>query len=200
MASTRSAWHVAALALAASGCGSRSGLDDVTGAGGQPASGGTGGSVLTFSQVTAGAVHTCELQTDDTLVCWGRNDDGQATPPGGRFLQVDAGGYHTCGIRTDGTVACWGRGYAQTGTPAGTFLQVSSGYYHSCALATDGTVTCWGLDEGIPPARAFVQISAGYEFTCGLDADGALICWGRNDYGQATAPGRSEERRVGKEC
>jgi hypothetical protein len=31
------------------------------------------------------------VRTDGTLVCWGRNSDGQATPPAGSFTAVSAG-------------------------------------------------------------------------------------------------------------
>lgn len=33
--------------------------------------------------ISAGGLHSCALRTDGTLACWGRNDDGQATPPAG---------------------------------------------------------------------------------------------------------------------
>ena len=62
--------------------------------------------------MSAGRYHTCGVKTDGTVACWGRNDLGQATPPGGTFTQVSAGGYHTCGVKTDGTVACWGDNFS----------------------------------------------------------------------------------------
>jgi hypothetical protein len=63
----------------------------------------------TFTQVAAGASHTCGVKTDGTLACWGYNGSGQSTPPAGTFTQVAAGAQHTCGVKTDGTLACWGR-------------------------------------------------------------------------------------------
>ncbi|MFU8805849.1 MAG: RCC1-like domain-containing protein [Bradymonadaceae bacterium] len=32
-------------------------------------------------KITAGSFHACGIRTDDTVECWGRDDDGQATPP-----------------------------------------------------------------------------------------------------------------------
>ena len=48
-----------------------------------------------------GEFHNCGVKTGGALECWGRDDDGEATPPGGTFASVSAGGYHTCGVKTD---------------------------------------------------------------------------------------------------
>ena len=61
-----------------------------------------------FSAVTAGSRHSCGLRSDDTISCWGNNEDGQATAPAGRFSAVTGGLLHSCGLRTDNTAACWG--------------------------------------------------------------------------------------------
>jgi hypothetical protein len=72
----------------------------------------------TFSQVSAGGLHTCGVRTDGTLPCWGYNGDGESTPPAGTFSQVSAaGGSHTCGVRTDGALACWGNNGEGRATP-----------------------------------------------------------------------------------
>ena len=57
-----------------------------------------------FTQVSVGVGYTCGIRTDGTVACWGRNNYGQSTPPGGTFSQVSAGWYHACGVGTDGTV------------------------------------------------------------------------------------------------
>ena len=44
-----------------------------------------------YQQISAGGGHTCAVKTDSSIVCWGRNDHGQATPPAGDFQQVSAG-------------------------------------------------------------------------------------------------------------
>lgn len=72
------------------------------------------GSGGTFVQVSAGAGYSCGVTTDQTVLCWGRNADGESTPPPhdpGTFQQVSAGGWpaaHSCGVTTDQTVVCWG--------------------------------------------------------------------------------------------
>ena len=45
--------------------------------------------------VSAGAAHSCAVRTDGTLVCWGNDDDGQASPPQGTYITVTAGAAHS---------------------------------------------------------------------------------------------------------
>ncbi len=148
-------------------------------------------------QVSAGGGHSCAIGLDAALVCWGLNDDGQATPPAGSFTAVSAGSRHTCAIRTDSTIACWGRNTdGEAAPPAGTFRTVSAGGAHTCAIRTDGTVVCWGQNAGslsyLPPSGAFARAhegdSTGSPFACGIRTDASLACWGYNAYGRASPP------------
>lgn len=144
--------------------------------------------------------HSCVIQADNTIVCWGLNKEGQAMPPSGTFLQVSVGGHHSCAIRTDKTVACWGLNKeGQATPPSGTFLQVSAGFWHTCGVKTDNTLACWGsnnpywhekdpylnewqhfetLGQATPPSGTFLQVSAGGRHTCGLRTDHTVACWG----------------------
>jgi Regulator of chromosome condensation (RCC1) repeat len=148
--------------------------------------------ILLSRAASAGGHQSCGLRTDGTVVCWGDNGHGEATPPAGAFSQVSAGAMHTCGLKPDGTLACWGdNAYGQATPPTGTFRQVSAGYGHTCGLKTDGTAVCWGdnsFGQATPLAGAFSQVSAGYVHTCGLRADGTVICWGNDSYGQTAVP------------
>ncbi len=145
-----------------------------------------------FTEVSAGAEHTCGLRADGRIECWGANDYGQSFAPLGVFRAVSAGGEHTCGLLENGRVECWGRNnYGQSSPPSGVFRGVSAGSFHTCALREDGRVECWGRGHQgrvVPPPGGFRSVSAGGGHTCGLREDGTVECWGRNDYGQSSPP------------
>jgi alpha-tubulin suppressor-like RCC1 family protein len=127
------------------------------------------------ASMSAGGYHACAILPDNTVKCWGRNDDGQlgtgdrtrATTPvavnGLRLppTMISAGGYHTCALLPDHTVQCWGRNiYGQVGQPSttGAFLipttvpgittavGLASEFFHTCAILADGTMRCWGMN------------------------------------------------------
>ena len=130
----------------------------------------------TFTSISAGAYHTCALDTVGKAWCWGASSYGQ-TGTGGRmptrwpaavagertFRTIDAGSYHTCALDTEGRAWCWGTDrYGQVGdgpasqedkrTPVRTaddrrYDTISASRYHTCALDTEGEAWCWGIDD-----------------------------------------------------
>ena len=139
-----------------------------------------------FVQVAAGENHTCALQHDGAVLCWGRNEDGQLDiPKGARFQKITTGWRFSCGIQTDGRINCWGRNeHKQLDAPNGQFTDIDAGWDHVCALR--GTVaTCWGWNanaRATPPRDFdFIAVGAGAEHSCGLTTQGDLVCWGNND-------------------
>src|SRR5207247_6122954 len=69
--------------------------------------------------IDAGQQHSCGVQTDGTLLCWGDDSSGQASPPGGTYTAAAAGDAHSCAIKTNGRPARWGDASAGQANPAG---------------------------------------------------------------------------------
>lgn len=139
----------------------------------------------TFKDITAGALHTCGIGTDDGLWCWGSNEYlalGVANAPdtceGGTcsltpvraagtetFKSVSAGSVHTCAVNLSGTAKCWGvNGYGELGSS-------SYGQVRSDPNVVSGD-------------HIFTRVSAGERFSCALDDLGAMSCWGLANDGQ----------------
>ncbi|MFC1641418.1 RCC1 domain-containing protein [Myxococcota bacterium] len=134
-----------------------------------------------WAQVQVGAVHTCALDRDERLYCWGSNDHGQLglgdqevrsipTSVGSRqWRSVSAGERHSCGITGDGELFCWG-------DPAQGQLGLGSQELDSEAGGEESP-TRVGTRDG------WRHVSAGADTTCALDEDSRLYCWGANELG-----------------
>ena len=152
---------------------------------------------LYFTSISSGVDHVCGLTNLGTILCWGRNDGGQATAPEGPFKSISGGEGYTCGVRDNGSAVCWGFDRDDLGgratPPRGTYSSVIAGPgYHTCAMTSEGSVDCWGYDDdgqASPPAESFVSVSVGGHHTCGVKAtDSSVACWGHNGSGRAAAP------------
>ena len=135
-----------------------------------------------------------------TVVGWGGNGNGQATPPAGLtdVVAISAGATHSLALKRDGTVVGWGNtwDYGAETPPAGLtdVVAIAAGQYHSLALKSDGTVVGWGSDgwgQATPPAGLanVVAIAAGNYHSLALKSDGTVVGWGDNSAGQAPPAG-----------
>jgi alpha-tubulin suppressor-like RCC1 family protein len=91
------------------------------------------GSATDWTSLSAGGGHTCAVNLDGELWCFGANSTYQlgdtttttravATQTGSAtdWLSVSAGDNHTCGVKTNGDVWCWGSNTkGKTGTSSG---------------------------------------------------------------------------------
>lgn len=133
-----------------------------------------------------------------SVVGWGYNGNGQATPPPGLVGVVStAGGYlQSLALMSDGTVVGWGDDvYGGATPPAGLtgVVAVATGWYQSLALTSDGTVVGWGNNyygQALPPAGLtnVVAIAAGGYHSLALKSDGTVLGWGYDSDGETTPP------------
>ncbi len=139
-----------------------------------------------------------EVPAGCTVVGWGSNWAGQATPPADLSDVVAISGehHHSLALKADGMVVGWGSNdYGQATPPADLsgVVAIATGDEHSLALKTDGTVVGWGsnnVGEATPPAGLsnVVAISAGPRHSLALKTDGTVVGWGYNVSGEATPP------------
>ena len=156
-----------------------------------------------WQHISAGGEHTCALDREQKISCWGKSSGGRTTPPRVKLTGISAGGAHSCGLTEDGEAVCWGEDYkGSTRPPPGPFRQLSAGWDYTCAIKKDRTLACWGdngTKQAAPPAGTFKQVSAGTRHTCGVRDGGAVVCWGEGQHGQGTAPtGTFKQVVVGK--
>jgi hypothetical protein len=138
--------------------------------------------------ISAGGAHSLALKNDGTVVGWGYNAYGQASPPGGLqgVVAVSAGEEHSIALKSDGTVVGWGHNqYGQATVPAGlsNVTTIAAGDWHNLALKADGTVVGWGYsydgETNTPTGLGSVAaIGAGDYFSIALLNDGTVVGWG----------------------
>lgn len=146
--------------------------------------------------IAAGLRHTCAIELDGSVWCWGANDLGQlgarlgvgesisAVPVQvaaelglGTAAQHIAAREHTCVTRSDDTAICWGHNTSGKANPLSLDNMVSP------------TVATWAM-----PATT---VGVGQNHSCvGRNAGVAATCWGDNGSGQlgtaAAGPGPFE--------
>ena len=139
-------------------------------------------SVDPTGRIAAGNEFTCAIKSDDTVWCWGKNDQGQLGSSAHMALGESL-------IPVQASALGGGR------VP----MKIVAGTRHACVLASDGTVWCWGdsaqgqggvdgvsvLDPTqVSLGGAATLIAAGGANTCAVLADNNLKCWGQNNVGQ----------------
>ncbi|MBI4511853.1 MAG: hypothetical protein HY698_19625 [Deltaproteobacteria bacterium] len=139
-----------------------------------------GWSNAAWAAISAGRTHSCGIDVDGRLFCWGNGRNGKLGnrdtrthstpqfvlgPSGATWESVSAGGEHACAIRKDdGSLWCWGAGDdGRLGTP------------QSSEASEPRQVE--------PGSTGWTSVSAGGAHTCAI-RDGSLFCWGINIVGQ----------------
>jgi alpha-tubulin suppressor-like RCC1 family protein len=135
---------------------------------------------LQVTRLVAGAFHTCGIDADSSLACWGSGGNGElgtglltgAAAPlfvtgGLRFRAVAAGYEYTCGLAADSTAYCWGDNLVG---------QLGNG--------ADGSDVPDSVPAPVSGGLKFASLVAAHAHSCGLLANGAAYCWGLNGYGE----------------
>jgi alpha-tubulin suppressor-like RCC1 family protein len=145
---------------------------------------------LVFRQISAGALTSCGVTTENVGYCWGSNALGalgigtggdRAAPTrvagGLKFLRIDVGEHlHSCGVSTERRIYCWG--------------------YNSEGQIGDGTgVRVVNAPVPVASTLRFRQVSAGNEHTCAVTTADEAYCWGYNRDGQLGI-GTDQRRRL----
>ena len=122
--------------------------------------------------MAAGRNHNLALLANGTVVAWGDNQFGQASPPSNlsNVVAIAAGYLHSAALRSNGTVVAWGDNtFGQTNVPSGlsNVVAIVAGDFHTLALLSNGSVVGWGDDTfgqlNVPSSAASaIGIASGY--------------------------------------
>ena len=112
------------------------------------------------------------MLTNGTVVGWGDNGFGQASPPSNlsNVVAITAGDLHSAALCSNGTVVVWGDDtFGQTNVPPGlsNVVALAAGDFHTLALLSNGTIVAWGNNTygqlDVPPsATNALAITSGY--------------------------------------
>jgi hypothetical protein len=155
-----------------------------------------------FVAIAAGPFHSLALKSDGSIVGWGDNWAGEATPPDGNdFVAIAAGGGgspimvgFSLALKSDGSIIGWGDNHVGQATPpAGNdFVSIAAQGDYALALKSDGSVIGWGDNyfgqATSPEGNDYIAIATGEQHSLVLKSNGSIVGWGYNDYGQATPP------------
>lgn len=144
-------------------------------------------------QLAAGDFHSCALLSDDSVKCWGSNDDKAlgypaadvigavdtpadwgpvqvTTEPGVKVVQLACGREHTCALLSDQSVTCWGRS---------THGQLGYGNHETIEMPSRAGPVSITHDLGV----SVTSLTARAFRTCALLSNGRLKCWGQGSDG-----------------
>ncbi len=166
-----------------------------------------------FLEIHAGRDHTCALDEDGRVRCWGDNRDGELVLLGVRdslvpvaielppIVRLAAGHDQSCAIDTDARAWCWGTlGPTDTMVSAPALVDgplrketIDVGSATTCTLRPAGTVACSG-QLGFPRSNAFrarlmgaTAVRVGSTHACAI-VDAGVQCFGLNSGGELGVP------------
>jgi alpha-tubulin suppressor-like RCC1 family protein len=153
----------------------------------------TGAGLIVWTSLSVGGDHTCGVQGDGSLWCWGVNRSGSL---GNAVFteEQNVPGPSRVGLENDWSVAvAAGKGIATS----------NGGNGVSCGKKVDGRILCWGhprltgtnnVDVGSTPTPVnedtdWTFLVAHWEHICAGKTDGSVWCWGFDTYNGYVVPG-----------
>ncbi len=160
-----------------------------------------------FREVTTGQFHSCAIDMEGRVACWGLNAQGQvgdgtqvnrASPVWARVeraLDVDAGVWQTCAVLEGGAAKCWGSGHEHMAQDRALDLEGLNAIVRwvavgdtACAIMLRGEVLCWGADQNAQPIggtdpyllplhRPATYLDVGMDMLCVLKAADDVSCF-----------------------
>ena len=137
-------------------------------------------------KIALGNFHSCALDADGFVFCWGANYSGQVGDRSNEqratrelamvdAVDVAAGTNHSCAVSDDGRVFCWG--------------------FNLFGQLGDGTTEDRNRPTLVPGISDAEKVVAGDSHTCALLRGGVVRCWGSNRRG-ALGDGSGEDSRT----
>jgi len=145
------------------------------------------GREMFYKEVSLGYKHSCIIDVDDDLFCWGQNQYYEI----GRFVDENAD--------NDNDIKVYALWFIKE-----KISKISLGDEQTCAINNTGHVFCWGQNNyintlplqslnfsrtdyspiSIQELSDITDISLGDLHTCATNLTGSVFCWGKNDRGQ----------------
>jgi alpha-tubulin suppressor-like RCC1 family protein len=129
-----------------------------------------------FNDISAGVTHTCAINQQSQVRCWGSAGSGELGPV-----------VRCAGPGRGGALPCFRRSPAPTVSAA--MAAVAAGDKSTCAVSGLGLV-CWGSivagsPRGVQPRLGtLTRVGTGSAFACAGQTNGAASCFGDNSSGQ----------------
>lgn len=155
------------------------------------------GTGRTAKSISVGGSHACAILDNNTLKCWGYNQDGELglgdlnwrgdapnemgddlpvvnLGTGRTAKMVSCSGHHTCALLDNNTVKCWGHNsMGQLGQ------EDTDQRGHGTGLMGDAL-----LPINLGTGRTAKYISSGGFYSCAILDNDTVKCWGQNNAGQ----------------
>jgi alpha-tubulin suppressor-like RCC1 family protein len=149
--------------------------------------------------VATGRYHCIAGRQDGSVVCWGKNFNGQCSVPAGLTGVVAAAGgsAQTIALKGDGSLVGWGSDWISQPPPSAlpaVKLVACNQRSGTVALDLAGTPIAWGSSTDLVKTSlpsdltGLTQVALGADHGVAIRTDGTLACWGLNNKGQASPP------------